>query len=493
MLRNCRKRGVFVKNIWNQRLILFQSESDILEAEKQISDQYQSSLQFMIPLRPDGSSLDIVQSAYSITQAWKPFLDYGCTSEELRTILQCNALVCSLMAFEYLSWPDVDVSKKLPEISKGFDIPPATIKDLIRDIRTQKKKADGNQSNAYANYFNNCLLNMISQSDLTANPIFLPVIGALLLNREHKRRIDKDFRSLCRASYTYSPESNDFDELLRKQQSRLNASYDRFYNTLRDIVMSVPVSEDRAAKARTEFLKELIFHHRALSRCERDLSALTVRGNISFERQVNTILTALQYRCKIPVVFGADSFSFPEGKPMHALGQYYDFITLTAVSYYEKAHRNIEEAYNLILQCLNNYSFCEFLESEMNHKTLSENPNRRDDKNIPGKHYAQRAQIVVDCFSPRDYYGNPNCEYTMTQDELLAICTDQSHLCQSNDTATSNLRKMQCFDPDVGLFVVTFNCKKDKEDALAYPSILKSFLKQNFELKSNEIVFVDPE
>lgn len=491
ILKDYRKHGDFVENTWNQRLVLFQSEDDILGAEKQICDRYQTPLQYMISLRSDESPLRIVQSAYDITQAWKPFWDCNCTPEMLRTILQSNALVCSLISFEYLSRSNVDISEKLPEISTG-DIYPATVKDLLKDARKQKGRSGKTHSDASVNYFNNCLLSMISQSGSTANPIFLPVVGALLLNRDSNRRIDNAYRSLCRALNNYDFESDTSDEGLRKRQSKLNISYDSFYNTLRDVACSVPEAEDRVDKAKNEFLKELIFHYRALSKCEQDLLKLPVRANMAFEYQISTILATLQYKCKIPLVFGADSFSFPERNEMRALGQYYDFITLTAVSYYERAQRNINEAYNLIRQCLNDCSLREFLESELNCRTFSSNLSRRDDKNILGKYCALKAKKAVECFSPQYYYSSQNCEYAMTQDDLFRICTVHSNSYPPCNVSTSNLGSAHSFDPDVGLIIFTFNSKKDKEDALAYPSILKSFLQQNFDLKSNEIAFVDP-
>lgn len=481
-----------MENECNQRLVLFQSENEIIETEKRISNQYQTPIEFMTSFRSDGSPLGIVQSAYAITQAWKPFWDYGCTPEELSIILQYNALVCSLMSLKYLSCPSVDVIETLSRRLRESNIYPGNIKDFIKDAKAQKKEEDENQSGSYEDYFNNCLLNMISQSDSKANPIFLPAIEALLLNRNRKRRIDKDFRSLYRISGTYIHESNTSDELLRKQQSRLNASYDRFYNTLRDVVRSVPKPEDSGDKAITEFLKELIFHHRALSKCERDLSGLTVRGNMSFECQIDTILMALQYRCQIPLVFGADSFSFPGGKQMHALGQYYDFVNLTAISYYEKAHRDVKEACNLIRQCLKNNSFFKPIESGTNFSKFPDNLIRQDDKNILGKYYAQRARKVIDCFSQYYYYGNQNNEYTMTRDDLLNICTDHDNLCQQRNAPKGNFDKLHNFDSDLHVIVFEFEDKETKEAALAYPDALKTFLKETYDLRSDEMVFVVP-
>ena len=62
-----------MENECNQRLVLFQSENEIIETEKRISNQYQTPIEFMTSFRSDGSPLGIVQSAYAITQAWKPF------------------------------------------------------------------------------------------------------------------------------------------------------------------------------------------------------------------------------------------------------------------------------------------------------------------------------------------------------------------------------------------------------------------------------------
>ena len=482
-----------MENACNQRLVLFQSEDEIIEAEKRISNQYQTPLEFMTFFHSDGSPLDIVQSAYAITQAWKPFWDYGCTPEKLSIILQYNALVCSLMSLKYLSCESVDVIDALSRKTWESNVCSGNIKDFIKDARAQKRTEDANQSDTYEDYFNNSLLNMISQSDLKANPIFLPAIEALLLNRNRKRRrIDKAFRSLYRISCSYIHENNASDELLRKQQSRLNIAYDHFYNTLRDVVQSVPEPEDIGDKAITEFLKELIFHHRALSKCERDLSGLTVRGNMSFECQIDTILMALQYRCQIPLVFGADSFSFPEGKQMHTLGQYYDFINLTAISYYEKAHRDVKEASNLIRQCLMNNSFCKPVESGANFSKSPDNSSRQDDKNILGKYFAQRARKVVDCFSHYHYYGNQNNEYTMTRDDLLNICTDPYHSYDQSNAPKSNLIKPQNFDPDLHVIIFEFEDKETKEAALAYPNVLKTFLKETYDLRSDEMVFVVP-
>lgn len=246
------------------------------------------------------SFLDCVQSAYDSTEAYIPFTKCGCTPDNLSTILQCNALMCALLSFKYLA---DDKETPLIQESEGSS---ARVKDIISDIKKRKKR------NKCPEYLGNYLLSMVSVPDAKARHFLLPAINVLIedLEKYYDEKNNKDirnssltaaFHTLYRTSDAYGDVAEDdyssFDSKQRQQHSRLNSAYSVFYERLSDMVQHVSEPESHVSnknnaidRAINELVRELIFHHHALSKCEEDFLVLKDNKDSLSQEKVSNIL-----------------------------------------------------------------------------------------------------------------------------------------------------------------------------------------------------------
>ena len=148
-----------MENIWKHGLVPFESEGEIAEAEKEFEETYQVDLKYLVIREKSKPPIDAVLPAYYITKAWTPFVDCGREPQELYTILQCNALVCALIAFSYLDKNNDREVLDLISQEKKKDLHTGVVEDILSDAYTHLKR------NAAQEYLGNCLLYMVYKQD----------------------------------------------------------------------------------------------------------------------------------------------------------------------------------------------------------------------------------------------------------------------------------------------------------------------------------------
>lgn len=169
-------------------------------------------------------------------------------------------------------------------------------------------------------------------------------------NKPDKEKVDRLFPALVKTYDTYctkgravktgharladsasTPESIS-DAADRQRRHRLCTAYGRFYNEWMEMDVSSQKNKCETDSCVSEFLKELVFHHRALLMSEQDLKRASSNPKYSKEgsqtigREVEDIAATLRCRCQIPLVFGAEQLKFGKRDIDYAFGQYLSLL-----------------------------------------------------------------------------------------------------------------------------------------------------------------------
>lgn len=499
-----------MENIWKHGLVPFESEGEIAEAEKEFEETYQVDLKYLVIREKSKPPIDAVLPAYYITKAWTPFVDCGREPQELYTILQCNALVCALIAFSYLDKNNDREVLDLISQEKKKDLHTGVVEDILSDAYTHLKR------NAAQEYLGNCLLYMVYKQDKQkkTKPVFSPVVEAILWKkfeenykrRDSEEKIDNLFRTLRNTYATYcgegcssksksdspkpvSPESE------RQRRHRLCVAYDCFYKEWMDMSAYVPESGNIKDDPTGEFLKELVFHHRALARCEKSFERLSERkgfalkGELDIDVEASNIAETLLCACQIPLVFGADKLQFRKRQTWRAFGQYCDFIKLTIILFYERTDHNLKAAYSLVKECLKDSKFDDLI-------SFAEKSKDHYDMNLHERNLIKRAAAAAAGMAKLNYFGKGNTEYAMTQDEYFSIFTENSHLEEGKaHLFTGKVQKHckpQTVEPDIKIGVAYFKCKEDRDAFLADPTLIKESVAMSLGADSDQLVLAVP-
>lgn len=455
---------------------------------------------------------DVILATYSDTKAWTPFASCGCEPRDLYTILQCNALVCALATFLYLDKRNDKAVSAL--VHQKEILHPGMIESIWSEISKRYNR------NIKQDYLENCLLHIIketkapgSKRTIQAPPVLAPIIEAVLLKKvdEHSK-IDKHFRTLMTVynTYAYAPEgrsvrmghsevekpSSISASTERKRQNRLCIAYERFYKEWMGISPPLQKNEHIEDTYASDFLQELVFHHRALSRSEQELEIAfgeyqsKIKPDIDGE--VDDIAQTLYCLCRIPLVFGADKLKFRRRKTEYAFGQYFNFIKLTTVRFYERAGRNLEKACDMIRDLLDDQKFESLLktnEETMNHCV----------RDFPDKFSIKRATAAVEGILEPDYYGKNSIAYAPSPDEYFSIVTETS---QEKKNPVRTVRKNgklkievdpDKVEPDISVAIARFKSKEIRDVFLSDLDAAERILANAINASSDQVILIELE
>ena len=476
------------KNIWRYGLVPFEDNDNdedkdkIDTAGKALQENenidWSRSVEFQKQFEPD-----VILATYSDTKAWTPFASCGCEPRDLYKILQCNALVCALATFLYLDKRNDRAVSAL--VHQKEILHPGMIESIWSEI---SKRYDRNKKQ---DYLENCLLHIIketkapgSKRTIQANPVLAPIIEAVLLKKvdEHSK-IDKHFRTLMTVynTYAYAPEgrsvrtghseaekpSSISASTERKRQNRLCIAYERFYKEWMELSPPLQKNEHIGDTYASEFLQELVFHHRALSRSEQELKVVfgeyQSKIKLDIDGEVDDIAQTLYCLCRIPLVFGADKLKFRRRKTEYAFGQYFNFIKLTTVRFYERAGRDLEKACDMIRGLLDDKKFESLIKT--NEETMDHCVH-----NLTDKFLVKIAVAAVKGLSEPDYYGKNSIAYAPSPDEYFSIVTETSREKKNPVRTVRKNGKLKIevdpdkVEPDISVVIARFG-SKEKRDA----------------------------
>jgi|GEM_PF-3869843 len=500
------------ENIWKYGLVPFEDNDNdedkdkIDTAGKALQENENIDWSRSIEFQKQFES-DVILATYSDTKAWTPFASCGCEPRDLYTILQCNALVCALATFLYL---DKGNDKAVSALVHQKEIlHPGIIESIWSEISTRHKR------NIKQDYLENCLLHIIketkapgSKRTIQANPVLAPIIEAVLLKKvEEHSKIDKHYRTLMTVYNTYAPEgrsvrmgsekpSSISESTERKRQNRLCIAYERFYKEWMRISPPLQKNEHIEDTYASDFLQELVFHHRALSRSERELEVVfgeyesKIKPDIDDE--VDDIAQTLYCLCRIPLVFGADKLKFRRRKTEYAFGQYLNFIKLTTVRFYERAGRNLEKACDMIRGLLDDQKFEGLLKT--NEETMDHCVH-----NLTDKFSVKRAAAAVEGFLEPDYYGKNSIAYAPSPDEYFSIVTETSQekkkqvqTVRENGTLKIKAGQKQ-LEPDVSVAIARFKNKETRDAFLSDWDAAEHIIANAINASSDQVILIELE
>lgn len=511
-----------MKNIWEHGLVPFESEAEIIAAKKEYQEQNNIDLRHVIFLDKTIEQ-DVILAIYSDTKAWIPFADCGCEPRELYTILRCNALVCALATFSYLDTRSDRAISDLISQKKELD---AGVIESILDEATERHRRNVKQD-----YLENCLLQIAykeketvqagkktkSELKIKTKPIFAPIIEVILskkleeLDQRGEEKVDKLFPALVKVYDTYCAEGRSVragyskradsasipepisSEAKRQRRHRLCAAYERFYNEWMGMAILSQEHEREEDAHVSEFLQELVFHHRALSRSEQALKIASkhYEGELDIDGEVDNIAETLYCMCRIPLVFGADELRFRKRETEYAFGQYLDFIKLTIIRVYEQSNHDIGTACNTIRGLLKDSKFEELfkkLEKATDHCTIE----------LPEKYLVERATAAVKGILKPDYYGKSGVTYAMSPDEYFSTVTETSrvnensvHLFRENGKLKIQVDPRE-FGTDIRVGIACFKSKEKRDAFLTAPDEIKRIVAATFGATPEHFALVVP-
>lgn len=437
-------------DIWEYGLVPFESEEDIRKAEDMYLENNNYDLRNMMFLDKTIEQ-DIISALYSEVKPWIPFADCGCEPQKLYAILRCNALICALATFSCLDKRnDSAVSDLVSQELEAGEI--KSIWDETLEYKWSKSRLD------YLSHY----LHHIAYKDtkriqigkkkrvrrvIKTSPVFAPIAETILLRKskefENSEKVDKLFWTLVKVYATYAPDGR-FVRMgysktenppsipastERQQRHRLCAAYEQFYNVWMGIPLSSMKNKCDEDTYISVFLQELVFHHRALSRSERELEVAfkeyQSKIKLDIDGEVDDIAQTLYCLCRIPLVFGADKLKFRRRKTDYFFGQYLDFIKLAIIRFYEQANHDVEDVCRTIRKLLRNPEIKELFKEngETMKRCVTNLPDMTD---LPEKNLTEMAAAAVEGIFQPDYYGKNSIAYAMSPDEYFSIVTETS-------------------------------------------------------------------
>lgn len=514
-----------MENIWKYGLVPFESEEEIIAAEEDYQVKYACDLKFWA----QAADLDIMPNIYSATNAWTPFADCGCEPKELYDILEYNALVCALFTFLYIEKSNdcaiSDVVSQQNELSVGV------IESIWYDVTERHRR------NTKQDYLENCLLQITykvketqlertgkkakMERKIKTKPIFAPIVEVILskkyeeFSKQDGKKVDRLFPALVKTYDTYctkgravktghsrladsatTPKSIS-GATHRQRRHRLCVAYECFYNEWMGMDVSSQKNECETDPCVSEFLKELVFHHRVLLKSDQDLKRASLHQKYSEDgaqtigREVEDIAATLRCKCQIPLVFGAEKLNFRKRERNYAFGQYLDFIKLTVILFYEQANHNTTAACDTIRDLLKDSKYKE------DSKPFEQ---RRGDSaiDLPEELLAKIAAATVEGISKPDYYGKGSIAYAISPNEYFSIVTRTSneseipvYTVESGGKVKIEVQPMK-FDPDLRVGVACFKSKEKRDLFLTAPDEIGRSVAETFGADFDQIVLAIP-
>lgn len=517
-----------MENIWKYGLVPFESDEEIIAAEEDYQAKYRRDLK-QWALGAQAGDRNIIPGIYLTTNAWTPFADCGCEPKVLYDILEYNALVCALLTFLYLEKSNDRAISDL--VSQQNELSVGVIESIWYDVTERYRR------NKKQDYLENCLLQIAykakeeepartgkkakTEFKIKTKPIFAPIVEVILskkyeeFNKPDEEKVDRLFPALVKTYDTYctkgravktghsrlagsAPISKSISsEAKRQRWHRLCTVYERFYNEWMGMDVSSQKNKCETDSCVSEFLKELVFHHRALLMSEQDLKRASSNlkypkeGTQTIGREVEDIAATLRCRCQIPLVFGAEQLKFRKRDIDYAFGQYLDFIKLTVMLFYEQANHNTTAACDTIRDLLKDSKYKE------DSKTFEQ---RRDDSaiDLPEELLAKIAKAAVEGISTPDYYGKGRIAYALSPDEYFSIDTRTSNESEIHVHTVESGRKMKIavqpmkFDPDLSVGVACFKSKEKRDLFLTAPDEIGQSVAETFGADLDQIVLAIP-
>lgn len=303
----------------------------------------------------------------------RPWEGLNCVIEDYRSVFYSNALACALLTFKYLSAEEVTFEELLCDPQKGESA--KNNKAVVAQKKAMQKKVkkigDDRENDKILKLMYPC--DYLPPLDQEKVKNFLaPVIREIAADMEEtddggeggrskninqllldiERKLDDYRRNREFPHYGVLDDSEENDNQ-RQRKKRLRETYRTFLNALNGAENDEHEEARWSEYVMKEFAREMIYHRRAIIEFEKQLSVIKI-SLAERDKETKTIIEKdilrkaddFTARCKIPIVFHSDKVIFLGKNPCNT--NYLGFLRMIIVTLYEYAGRNVQTAYKLL-------------------------------------------------------------------------------------------------------------------------------------------------